>query len=101
MKKLPKIYHEDINKAITNNKEVYYSKYEESKSVEEKESESVDEVLKKVFNGIGYSFNIPLKIITNNKTYETSLIGKTGNYLITFDDDTIPLSEVKEIKILK
>lgn len=100
MKKLPKIYHEDLNKAIPNNREVYYLKNQESKETEERKSESVDEVLKKVFNGIGYSFNIPLKIITNNKTYETSLIGKTGNYLITFDNDTIPLSEVKEIIML-
>ncbi len=100
MKKLPKIYHEGLNKAIPNNREVYYLKNQESKETEERKSESVDEVLKKVFNGIGYSFNIPLKIITNNKTYETSLIGKTGNYLITFDNDTIPLSEVKEIIML-
>ena len=98
MKKLPKIYHEQINKKIKNNKEIAYVSKEDI--TEEKKEESIDEVLNKVFNGIGYSFNIPLRIETFNKVYETSLIAKSNNYLITFDNDTIPLSEVKKIVML-
>ena len=98
MKKLPKIYHEQINKTIKNNKEIAYVT-EKEKEVKVPE-ESIDEVLNKVFNGIGYSFNIPLRIETYNKVYETSLIAKSNNYLITFDNDTIPLSEVKKIVML-
>ncbi len=98
MKKLPKIYHEQINKKIKNNKEIAYVSKEDI--TEEKKEESIDEVLNKVFNGIGYSFNIPLRIETYNKVYETSLIAKSNNYLITFDNDTIPLSEVKKIVML-
>ena len=98
MKKLPKIYHEQINKKIKNNKEIAYVSKEGI--TEEKKEESIDDVLNKVFNGIGYSFNIPLRIETFNKVYETSLIAKSNNYLITFDNDTIPLSEVKKIVML-
>ena len=98
MKKLPKIYHEQINKKIKNNKEIAYVSKEGI--IEEKKEESIDDVLNKVFNGIGYSFNIPLRIETFNKVYETSLIAKSNNYLITFDNDTIPLSEVKKIVML-
>ena len=98
MKKLPKIYHEQINKKIKNNKEIAYVSKEDI--TEEKKEESIDDVLNKVFNGIGYSFNIPLRIETYNKVYETSLIAKSNNYLITFDNDTIPLSEVKKIVML-
>ena len=98
MKKLPKIYHEQINKKIKNNKEIAY--VSKGGITEEKKEESIDDVLNKVFNGIGYSFNIPLRIETFNKVYETSLIAKSNNYLITFDNDTIPLSEVKKIVML-
>ncbi len=98
MKKLPKIYHEQINKKIKNNKEIAYVSKEDIP--EDKKEESIDDVLNKVFNGIGYSFNIPLRIETFNKVYETSLIAKSNNYLITFDNDTIPLSEVKKIVML-
>lgn len=103
MKKLPKIYHEDINKKIKNNKEVTYIKNSNTNTNSVNvgvQEESVDEVLKKVFSGIGYSFNIPLRIETTSKVYETSLIGKSRDYLITFDNDTIPLSEVKRIIML-
>ncbi len=99
MSKLPKIYHEDINKSFKNNKQVTYVRNSKT-SKEEKSSDSIEEVLNKVFNGVGYSFNIPLRIETFNKVYNTSLIGKTNNYLLTFDNDTIPLSDVKKIVIL-
>ncbi len=97
MKKLPKIYHEDITKEIKNNKKVSYVE-KDSNRVYEKDK--INEVLKEVFNGIGYSFNIPLRIETVDKTYETSLIGKSNNYLITFDNDTILINDIKSIKKL-
>ena len=98
MSKLPKIYHEDINKSIKNNKQVTYIRNNNISS--NNESDSIEEVLNKVFNGVGYSFNIPLRIETYHKVYNTSLIGKTSNYLLTFDNDTIPISDIKKIVIL-
>ena len=98
MSKLPKIYHEDINKNIKNNKQVTYIR--NSNMEYEQSSDSIDEVLNKIFNGVGYSFNIPLRIETFNRVYNTSLIGKTSNYLLTFDNDTIPISDIKKIVIL-
>ena len=100
MSKLPKIYHEDINKSIKNNKQVTYIRNSNSISESNNESDSIEEVLNKVFNGVGYSFNIPLRIETYHKVYNTSLIGKTSNYLLTFDNDTIPISDIKKIVIL-
>ena len=97
MKKLPKIYHEDINKNIKNNKRVSYVK--NSNNVVYSKDE-VNKVLKEVFNGIGYSFNKKLRIYTDTKTYETSLIGKSNKYLITFDNDTIFIDDIKQIEIL-
>lgn len=98
MKKLPKIYQNEITKKINNNEEVFYSSRENKVIVDDYQEESIDEILRSVFNGIGYSFNIPLIIETTTKTYETSLIGRTKNYLITFDNDTIPLGSIKKIQ---
>ena len=101
MSKLPKIYHEDINKSIKNNKQVTYIRNNTDTSYRNNnESDSIEDVLDKVFNGVGYSFNIPLRIETYHKVYNTSLIGKTSNYLLTFDNDTIPISDIKKIVIL-
>ena len=59
MKKLPSIYKNEINKKIKNNREVTYIKEEE---------QNVNEIIDSIFNGLGYSYNIPL-IITVSEIY--------------------------------
>ena len=51
-----------------------------------------------IFNDIGYSFNIPVIIKTNTKTYETSLITRTNGYLLTFDNHKIRIDEIVYIQ---
>ena len=104
MKKLPKVFQNELKKTIKNNKEVCYLKNEETKSeqikIKNKKEETLNniqnitEILNKIFNGIGYSYNIPLEIKTNDKIYNTSLIAKTSNNLITIDNEIIPISNI-------
>lgn len=98
MKKLPKIYQNTINKNINNNKKVCYLK-----NIDEyqQESKSIEDTLDTIFNGMGYAYNIPVVITTKNKVYNTSLISKTKDNIITLDNDVISLSEVLDIKIDK
>lgn len=88
MKKLPKIYKNEITKNINNNKEYCYLE-----SIEEKK-ENIEEKIASIFNGIGYSYNIPVTIRTKDKEYKTSLIAKTKTSLITLDNDTIKISDI-------
>lgn len=99
MKKLPKIYQNDITRCINNNKKVCYLKDEEQ--IEEEQPTNLDETLNEIFNGIGNSYNIPVEIITKNRKYQTSLISKTDNYIITLDNEIISLSDIVDIKIKK
>ena len=99
MKKLPKVYQNEFNKKINNNREVCYLKEETSKIIEP--SKTIDETLTEIFSGIGYSYNIPVIIKTTNKVYETSLISKTKNNLITLDNEVIPINEIIGIEKLK
>ena len=111
MKKLPKVFQNELKKTIKNNKEVCYLKNEEKKldqvKVDEEKEETtnntpnITEILDEVFNGIGYSYNIPLEITTNDKIYNTSLIAKTNNNLITIDNEIIPISSIICIKYKK
>ena len=73
MKKLPSIYKNEINKKIKNNREVTYIK---------EEKQNINEIIDSIFNGIGYSYNIPLIITTKDKIYETSLISRNKKILI-------------------
>lgn len=99
MKKLPEIYKNNINKKINNNKKMCILK-NVNEEIKEKPV-NIEEILSKIFNGIGYSYNIPLLIETKNKKYETSLITKTKNNVVTLDNDIIPINEIVNIKILK
>lgn len=110
MKKLPKVFQNELKKTIKNNKEVCILKNEEPKleqiKIEEQEespnnTQNITEILNEVFNGIGYSYNIQLEIKTNEKTYNTSLIAKTNNNLITIDNEIIPISSIICIKYKK
>lgn len=111
MKKLPKIFQNEFSKTINNNKKVCYLKEEKSindrlsSKVEEYREESISDqssintTLSKIFNGIGYPYNIPVTIETKEKTYNTSLIAKTNYHVITLDNEVIPISEILNITI--
>ena len=89
MKKLPSIYKNEINKKIKNNREVTYIK---------EEKQNINEIIDSIFNGLGYSYNIPLIITTKNKVYETSLISRTKTKINTLDNDSIPINEIISIE---
>lgn len=55
------------------------------------------EKLDKLFNTNGYVFNTDVKIITDNKTYDTKIANKVGNNIITLDNDVINISDIKDI----
>lgn len=103
IKKLPKIYQNDINKKINNNKTTYRlknSNIEENsdRSLKEMTNIEVNEVIDNIFNTTGYAFNIKVIIKTNSKTYNTSLIAKRNGYILTLDQDKIKIDDIISIK---
>ena len=87
-----------INKNIKNNQE--YCNVREEKIINNiinNNSLNIDEKIEKLFNTNGYVFNKDVDIITNNKKYHTRIAGKVNNYLITFDNDIINISSIKDI----
>lgn len=98
MKKLPKIYQGDFNKKITNNKNTCYLDLNENITEITKDNMDVLETITEVFSGLGHAYNIPLIIKTKDKIYETSLIAKTKNYVVTLDNTTIPITDIISIK---
>ena len=70
MKKLPELYKNNNIKPIDNNKKVYYMKYEDMRKAS---NTSVEEELDNIFHGLGYSYNIPVELVTKKKTYHIPL----------------------------
>ena len=93
--KLPKIFKNNITKDHINNKEVAYT----SKVEVVKDKVSVEDKIKKLFKSSRYIFNIGVIIKTKNKNYDTKIIGKIKNSLITEDNEIIPIIEIEDIII--
>ena len=101
MKKLPKIYQNKIDKPIHNNKKIDYVRKNAKNIVESTSRMSrseINSVIDGIFNESGYSFNIPVIIQTDTKTYETSLITRTNGYILTFDHGKIKLEDIYYIQ---
>ena len=92
--KLPKIFKKDITKDhINNTKTVSINKKINSDNL------SVEDKIKKLFKSTRYVFNIGVIIKTKNKEYDTKIIGKVKNSVITYDNDIIPIVEIEDIII--
>ncbi len=83
------IYKNNINKPINNNKEYCYLN-----NTNRNESSNI-------FDDVSSIYKNKYLIRTKDKEYETHLIGKTDNYLVTFDDEKIQLSDIISIEIIK
>lgn len=59
--------------------------------------EKIDDKLNRLFNTNGYIFNVDVKIITLDKTYNTKIASRVGNNLITLDNDIINIDDIKDI----
>ena len=91
--KKKKVYVNKIEKKIGNNQ----TSCEVKEDVVTDNSLTVEEKLEKLFNTNGYIFNVDVKIITNDKTYQTKIASRVGNSLITLDNDVICLDDVNDI----
>ena len=95
MKKLPELYKNLNSKPIDNNRKVYYMK-EDTRVYQ---PATIEEELDSIFHTLGYSYNIPVEIMTKKETYHTSLVARTKEKVLTIDNKTIPISDI--IKITK
>ncbi len=96
-KKIPNIYKKEITKDHINNKTVSSVR----KEIDNKKTDntSVSEKLNKLFKSNRYVFNIGVIIKTKKKDYDTKIIGKIKNSIITMEDDVIPIIEIEDIII--
>lgn len=86
-----------VNKIVKKNNNQSFCKVDDDREIIINNNLSVDDKLSKLFNTNGYIFNIKVKIITDNKTYDTKIASQVGNSIITLDNDIINISDIKDI----
>lgn len=99
IKKLPKIYQNDINKSIRNNKEAFYSYSSKNEErITTMTSTDIELILDGIFSGIKQPYNVPVIIKTSTKVYDTFLILRTSGYVLTLDHDKIRIEDIISIQ---
>lgn len=100
MKDLPKVFHNKINKKINNNRKVFYSNntYDESLEIN---SKSVLQKINDIFVSPNYVYKANVEITLKDKKITRRIIGRNKNYIITMDNELIPILDIIDIKSQK
>lgn len=106
MKDLPKVFHNKIDKTFNNNKSVFYSSNKSSDNDSNNSNELIDKrnVLQKInsiFSSPNYVYKANVEITLKDKKVTKRIIGRNKDYIITMDNDLIPIIDIIDIKSTK
>ncbi len=94
-KKLPNIYRAPISKRIKNNDQVFYSAMDSQRVIPQGESKKdVRSEIDALFQEEGYLFNKNVVIKTKESSYDTALVSRNANGVITLDNDYILYDDI-------
>lgn len=92
---LPKVYQNNNINLDNHDQTIYYSKDKVLKN-----NSNIKDKIANIFNRRSYIYKINVEIEDNDKTYSTTIIGKTDRYLITINNELIAINNIKDIKKL-
>lgn len=95
LKDLPKVFQSPMEKKIDNNKELFYSRLKEMK-----QDKNIPHKIDTIFHDRSFVYKKEVKITVKDQTEIKTIVGKSGNYLLTLDGDKIKISDIKDIKII-
>ena len=112
MKKLPKIYQNELNLKHRNNKSVFDSLKDYNKEITNLEVDnnsftdslknlSVKEKIKALIDQNRYIFNTKVILIFPDYEKACQIAGVLNNHIITIDNEIIKIDDLQDIKILK
>lgn len=99
MKDLPKVFHNRLDKKFNNNESVYYS----DRGVKDDtiDNRTVLQKINDIFASPNYVYKANVEITLKDKKINKRIIGRNANYLITMDNNLIPITDIIDIKSTK
>ena len=105
-KDLPKMYHNNFEKDINNNRCVFSTLIENPKSKRDNRESIIDnrfdrftieQKIFNIFNSKDYIYKADVTIVTDGDILKKRIIGKNNDNLITIDNEYIPISIIRDI----
>lgn len=103
-KKLPTVFANKIDKKLENNTTVSVTR--EDTVREEKEpkmvyGKNINQKIQDIFSSTKYVYKADVIITLKDKKITKKVVGKNANYLITIDNELIPISDIVDIEYQK
>lgn len=106
-KKVPKVFANKIEHDLKNNERVYYS-FNNEQSKEDYKPEvpyvkgtTILQKLKSIFSSPIFVYKAKVEIVTNDGKFTKEIVGYNKTYVMTIDDELIPVSDIKDIYFSK
>lgn len=99
MKDLPKVFHNRLDKKFNNNESVYYSDRDIKNDTID--NRTVLQKINDIFASPNYVYKANVEITLKDKKINKRIIGRNANYLITMDNNLIPITDIIDIKSTK
>ena len=104
-KKLPDMFHNNINKKIDNNKKIYSSLIDNDKNKENRSIKDLNKIdrftieqkIFNIFNSNDYIYKADVTIVMEGGEFKKRIIGKNADNIITIDNEYIPISKIQDI----
>lgn len=93
-KNLPRVFANPINKELKNNKDVFYGDTKENRTLKD---ENIPRKINEIFASMNHVYKSRVHIITNTDQFDTFIVGKTGNYLLTLSGEKININNIVSI----
>ena len=108
-KKLPGVFPGKVKKNSGNNKQVFYSEKEEKnipvvgnnkkENPKLKNKKNINQKINEIFRSKSYIYKADVEISLKDETVSKRIVGKNNKYLITIENELIPISDILDIKI--
>ena len=107
-KKLPEVFHNSIDKKLTNNEDIFYSVKENKDIIKDNKvnknlnvSKSIRTKINEIFASSSYVYKASVIIKTKDNTINKRIIGRNSKYLITMDNEKIDIDSIIDIELEK
>ena len=106
-KKIPKVFANKINRKAGNNENVYYSDHDNIETSHEdikdeiKFDKNINQKINDIFNSPTYIYKADVEITLKNGVVSKRIVGKNNTHLITMENELIPISDIRDIKMKK
>lgn len=85
---LPNVFKGSFNKKIDNNKNIFYSKYDEVRNFKKEDRNiEIDQ----------FNFNRPVEIITKDKMINTKIVSRVGDHIMIATGEEIKIKDIVSI----